>query len=196
MANVDVSQSKGKQKHGKKKASKRIGFRIDMTPMVDVMMLLLTFFMFTTTMNKPQTMEINLPPSNTKADVAESNLLTLRITDDFTIFWNIGVEKPVTVDGADKLVGILRVGANSLLFHADQVLQACDDRLPLRRPNLLVIARHLLGIFPLVDRRVVVAVAAFVWVHGEVLRSHFVGRHDAAHHHLRGEVGGLRQVSL
>jgi biopolymer transport protein ExbD len=110
MANVDVSQSKGKQKHGKKKASKRIGFRIDMTPMVDVMMLLLTFFMFTTTMNKPQTMEINLPPAKTTADVAESNLLTLRITDDFRIFWNIGVEKPVTVDGADKSAKLITLG--------------------------------------------------------------------------------------
>jgi biopolymer transport protein ExbD len=110
MANVDVSQSKGKKKHGKKKASKRIGFRIDMTPMVDVMMLLLTFFMFTTTMNKPQTMEINLPPSNTKADVAESNLLTLRVTADFTIFWNIGIEKPVTVDGSDKKAKLIALG--------------------------------------------------------------------------------------
>jgi biopolymer transport protein ExbD len=74
------------------------------------MMLLLTFFMFTTTMNKPQTMEINLPPSNTKADVAESNLLTLRVTQDFTVFWNIGVEKPVTVDGSDKKAKLIALG--------------------------------------------------------------------------------------
>jgi biopolymer transport protein ExbD len=110
MANVDLSQSRGKQKHGKKRKKKRIGFSIDMTPMVDVMMLLLTFFMFTTTMNKPQTMEINLPPSNTKADVAESNLLTLRVTQDFTVFWNIGVEKPVTVDGSDKKAKLIALG--------------------------------------------------------------------------------------
>ena len=42
MADVDVSQSKGKQKHSKKK-SKRIAVRIDMTAMVDVAFLLLTF---------------------------------------------------------------------------------------------------------------------------------------------------------
>lgn len=110
MADVDLSQSKGKQKHGGKKKRKRIAVRVDMTPMVDVAFLLLTFFMLTTSMSKPQTMEINLPPSETKADVAESNLLTLRITDDFRIFWNIGTEKPVTVDGSDKKARLINLG--------------------------------------------------------------------------------------
>ena len=51
-----------------------------MTPLVDVAFLLLTFFMFTTSMSRPQTMEINLPPDkDVKVEIAESNLLTLRI---------------------------------------------------------------------------------------------------------------------
>lgn len=110
MADVQVSQSKGKEKHKGKKKTKRVGVRIDMTPMVDVAFLLLTFFMLTTTMNKPQTMEINLPPSETKAEVAESNLLTLRITEDFKIYWNVGMEKPVTVDGTDKKGKLVNLG--------------------------------------------------------------------------------------
>ncbi|MBI2428285.1 MAG: biopolymer transporter ExbD [Ignavibacteriales bacterium] len=110
MADVQVSQSKGKEKHKGKKKSKRVGVRIDMTPMVDVAFLLLTFFMLTTTMNKPQTMEINLPPSETKAEVAESNLLTLRVTEDFRLFWNVGTEKPVTVDGTDKKEKLINLG--------------------------------------------------------------------------------------
>jgi len=36
MSDVDLSQSKGKQKHGGKKKKKRVGVRVDMTPMVDV----------------------------------------------------------------------------------------------------------------------------------------------------------------
>ncbi len=110
MADVDLSQSKGKQKHGGKKKKKRISVRLDMTPMVDVAFLLLTFFMLTTSMSKPQTMEINLPPSETKADVAESNLLTLRISEDFRIFWNIGTEKPTTVDGKEKKEKLIALG--------------------------------------------------------------------------------------
>ncbi len=110
MADVDLSQSKGKQKHGGKKKKKRISVRLDMTPMVDVAFLLLTFFMLTTSMSKPQTMEINLPPSEAKADVAESNLLTLRISEDFRIFWNIGTEKPATVDGKEKKEKLIALG--------------------------------------------------------------------------------------
>lgn len=100
MAEVDVQQSRGKQKHSKKKR-RRVGIRIDMTPMVDIAFLLLTFFMLTTTMNKPQAMEINLPPSEANVEVPESNLLTLRIAEDGSIYWNIGIEKPAKVTPGD-----------------------------------------------------------------------------------------------
>jgi biopolymer transport protein ExbD len=110
MADVDLSQSRGKQKHSGKKKAKRVGVRIDMTPMVDVAFLLLTFFMLTTTMSKPETMEINLPPKDTHAEVPESNLLTLRVTDDFRIFWNIGNDKPEAVEGTDKKSRLEKMG--------------------------------------------------------------------------------------
>jgi biopolymer transport protein ExbD len=100
MAEVDVSQSRGKQKHSKKKR-RRLGVRIDMTPMVDIAFLLLTFFMLTTTMNKPQAMEINLPPGDAKVDVPSSNLLTLRVSEDGSIYWNIGTDKPEKVSSID-----------------------------------------------------------------------------------------------
>src|SRR2546422_2952419 len=73
MAGMDGgSAPRGHEKKRKKhKRMRRLGVRIDMTPMVDVAFLLLTFFMLTTTMNRPQTMEINLPPSNTTVEVPE-----------------------------------------------------------------------------------------------------------------------------
>jgi biopolymer transport protein ExbD len=86
--------------HGKKKRKKgkRLGIRIDMTPLVDVAFLLLTFFMLTTSMARPQTMEINLPPDeNVKVEIAESNLLTLRVNEKGEVFYNIGME------GAQKM---------------------------------------------------------------------------------------------
>jgi biopolymer transport protein ExbD len=100
MAEVDVKQSRGKQKHSKKK-KRRIGVRIDMTPMVDIAFLLLTFFMLTTTMNKPQAMEINLPPGEAIVEVASSNLLTLRVSENGTIYWNIGIDKPEKVSSIE-----------------------------------------------------------------------------------------------
>lgn len=89
MAAVETGAPRAAGKGKKKK--RRLSVRIDMTPMVDVVMLLLTFFMLTTVFSRPQAMELNLPPDyKTKVEVAESALLTLRVTSDFKIFWNVG----------------------------------------------------------------------------------------------------------
>ena len=90
--------------HGKKgkKSKKRVGVRMDMTPMVDVAFLLLTFFMLSTTLSTPQVMEISLPPdSKVNIEVAESNLLTLRVRKDEVVFWNKGKENPQKIAGTD-----------------------------------------------------------------------------------------------
>jgi biopolymer transport protein ExbD len=94
MAGGDVTAPREK-KHGKKKKARRVGVRIDMTPLVDIAFLLLTFFMLTTSMSRPQTMEINLPPDKeVKVEIAESNLLTLRMNEKGELFWNVGIESP------------------------------------------------------------------------------------------------------
>jgi biopolymer transport protein ExbD len=99
MGMVDTSGPRGAaRKKGKRKKKRRIGIKIDNTPMVDIAFLLLTFFMLTTTMNKPQTMEINIPPSNANVEVAQSNLMTLRVTENGTIYWNLGVDDPQKID--------------------------------------------------------------------------------------------------
>jgi biopolymer transport protein ExbD len=100
MGAVDTAAPRGhEKKKGKHKKPRRTGIKIDMTPMVDIAFLLLTFFMLTTTMTKPQTMEINLPPSSdVKVEIAESNLMTLRVKEDGSMFWNLGIESPKKVE--------------------------------------------------------------------------------------------------
>jgi len=71
MAELDTSQSGGKHKGKGKKRAKKASTRVDLTPMVDLGFLLVTFFMLTTTFSKPQTMEINMPvkdPTVTKEE--------------------------------------------------------------------------------------------------------------------------------
>lgn len=96
MGGLDAGGGGGSRtrKKGKHKAKKRVNIRIDMTPFVDVVILLLTFFMLTTTFRKPSTLEINLPPSQAKVEIAESNLLTLRLNEEKEVFYNFGIEIP------------------------------------------------------------------------------------------------------
>jgi len=110
MAGVDVGggETRRHTRGKKRKKTRRVGIRIDMTPLVDIAFLLLTFFMLTTSMSRPQTMEINLPPDeNIKVEIAESNLLTLRINDKGDIFWAMGIETPQKIEFA-KLRDFLR----------------------------------------------------------------------------------------
>ena len=85
-------------KSGKRKAKKRVGFRLDMTPLVDITFLLLTFFMLTTSMITPQTMEMNVPPEMVvPIPVLDRELLTIRVRDDNKIFINMGLDSPEAV---------------------------------------------------------------------------------------------------
>ena len=86
----EVGQERGGKKYKKPKAG---SVHIDMTPMVDVIMLLLTFFMLTTTLSAPQLMNINLPKGNVQTDkvkVAANNLLFLRISEKGNIYLSLG----------------------------------------------------------------------------------------------------------
>lgn len=67
----------------------RVAIHIDMTPMVDVAMLLLIFFMVTTVFRNPQAMELNLPPDD-KVEVPESNVMTLAVREDGNMYQRVG----------------------------------------------------------------------------------------------------------
>ncbi|MDE6267834.1 MAG: biopolymer transporter ExbD [Muribaculaceae bacterium] len=69
MAQIEQSGGGGKKKKG---AQKKMSIHVDFTPMVDMNMLLITFFMLCTTMIKSQTLNISLP-SNEKVEQAEQN---------------------------------------------------------------------------------------------------------------------------
>lgn len=96
MGAVDAPQtrSSGKKKgKGFHRPKRRVGVRIDMTPMVDVAFLLLIFFMVTTVFRTPQALEINLPPDkDVKIEVAESKVLTVRVLPDNRAYWKRGTD--------------------------------------------------------------------------------------------------------
>ena len=83
-------------KKGKGSKQKKMTVRVDFTPMVDMNMLLITFFMLCTTLSKPQTMEISMP-SNDKTlteqerdKVAASRAITLILGGNNRVYYYTG----------------------------------------------------------------------------------------------------------
>ena len=100
MSDIDTS-SGGGHKDGKKR-SKKQSTKVDMTPMVDLGFLLITFFMLTTTFSKPHRMDIQMPAKDKNdpakaTDTKASKTVTLFLESKDLIYWYPGLlkEKPV-----------------------------------------------------------------------------------------------------
>jgi biopolymer transport protein ExbD len=97
MAEIAESGGGGHKKGTGVKKGKKLSTRVDLTPMVDLGFLLITFFMFTTTMQKPKTMQINMPDNDktiTDVDrnkVKESTALTILLSKDHRIYYYEGI---------------------------------------------------------------------------------------------------------
>ena len=95
MAEIAQDTGGGKQK-GKKVRSKKMSTKIDFTPMVDLGFLLITFFMLTTTLAKPQIMALVMPDKDVdKEDPPppgkESKVITLLLGADDKVYWYEGI---------------------------------------------------------------------------------------------------------
>jgi len=101
MAEVNTDGGGG-GKHEKKRA-KKSSTKIDMTPMVDLAFLLLTFFVLTSTFSKPKAMEINFPadPKDEKERIKVNNALTFIMSKDDAIFYYYGEFHPSKADDTE-----------------------------------------------------------------------------------------------
>lgn len=95
MASIDTGggDSGHKKGPGVKKA-KKLSTRIDMTPMVDLGFLLITFFIFTATMSTPNTMRLIMPKDEKDpedlTEVKESSALTILMGKDNNVYYYEG----------------------------------------------------------------------------------------------------------
>jgi len=92
MAELDTSSGGGKK--GGKVRSKKASTRVDLTAMVDLAFLLITFFMLTTTLSKPKAMDVTMPDKDEKTKdqkpMAASRSMTILLGSNNKLEWFIG----------------------------------------------------------------------------------------------------------
>ena len=95
---------------GKKVRSKKSNPGVDLTAMVDLAFLLITFFMLTTTLSKPQSMPLAMPdkedvPNPTNTPVPEDRMMTILIGKDSKILWYMGMLKTPRIQPTEAAFG-------------------------------------------------------------------------------------------
>lgn len=109
-----------------KSKQKKMNVRVDFTPMVDMLMLLITFFMLCTTLSKPSTMELTMPskdvnqPDVKKNEAKESHSITIFIGDGDKMFYGEGkpeLNNPNWLKPADWTSG--KTGIRYVLQHKE-----------------------------------------------------------------------------
>ncbi|QCR24360.1 biopolymer transporter ExbD [Pontibacter sp. SGAir0037] len=111
MAEVQEKAETGKG--GGKQRTKKIPVHLDMTPMVDLAFLLLTFFMLTTTFALPQAMQLTMPADGPPSALAASNALTILLGENNRLFYYFGsgdpAEHPAVTETDFSNTGIRKV---------------------------------------------------------------------------------------
>jgi biopolymer transport protein ExbD len=105
-----IEGDSGSKKEGKRRSPKKMGAGVDMTPMVDLICLLITFFMLTTAFSKPKVMEITMPEKgddkNPPKDVNVAAIRTYSIllgeNDKIYWYWHQDAEKEGAAPTVDK----------------------------------------------------------------------------------------------
>ncbi len=98
MAELDTSSGGGHKKGPGVKKQKKLSTRVDLTPMVDLGFLLITFFIFTTSMSQPTAFKLNLPANvtnpNQQNKLNENSALTILLGKDNNVFYYAGQLDP------------------------------------------------------------------------------------------------------
>ncbi len=135
MAELNTPEPKGKG--DKKIRSKKMNSSVDLTAMVDLAFLLITFFMLTTTLSKPQSMPLAMPDTSEKPEpgqetrVAEHRTVTLVLGTHNQLVWYLGNTPGVDAKGKEvkaiegpEVTGYGKDGIRKVLLAKKQQIQA------------------------------------------------------------------------
>jgi biopolymer transport protein ExbD len=98
MSQIEGGGDEGHKKGPGVKKAKKLSTRVDMTPMVDLGFLLITFFIFTTTMSSPKALNLNMPKDTKNEEelnkAKESGALTIMLGKDNAVYYYEGQLAP------------------------------------------------------------------------------------------------------
>ena len=126
MASIDTGggDSGHKKGPGVKKA-KKLSTRVDMTPMCDLGFLLITFFIFTTTMQAPTTMDLNMPKDTEKkeelTEVKQSGALTIMLGKADQVYY---YEGQLETNGSNFKQGTFKTIRDEIINKRKSVIKA------------------------------------------------------------------------
>lgn len=123
---ADIQQSNNNRKHAGTR-SKKLSTRVDLTPMVDLGFLLITFFIFTTALSTPNAMKLVVPANGPGSQMPESKTLSLILANNNRIEYYKG-NNIQSIQTTDYSVTGLR-----------QVIQTAKNNLPNRNDLIVLI---------------------------------------------------------
>ena len=106
---------------GKKR---RVGIRIDMTPMVDIAFLLLIFYMATTQFKPPEARAVELPKSHSQIQLPDKDIINITVTKYDSIYVDVMDKATIEIDGQEIETTVRRVTTVTLQTVAGSINRA------------------------------------------------------------------------
>ena len=138
---AELNASAGADRHKGIARSKKLSTRVDLTPMVDLGFLLITFFVFTTTVSMPTVMKVITPTDaivNCSIKYANSKVLTVIPIDNDKIFYFHGTTESADAQGLYGITGYLtKDGIGEIIRQKQLALEANG----IKRTEMVLIIR-------------------------------------------------------
>jgi len=135
MAEIQSNDSCHNKRGGRR--SKKLSTRVDLTPMVDLGFLLITFFIFTTSMTAPKAMALVMPTdesTNNPSQASEEKVIQLLLTANNKVMYYFGTNRQVLEETGYEATG-LRLVIQQKQAQLKQQFGAADDLVVIVKPT-------------------------------------------------------------
>lgn len=106
------------------KTKRRVGIRIDMTPMVDITILLLIFYMSTTSFKPPEAKAVTLPQSHSQIELPDKDIINITVSKKDSIFVDFLQKEEVDIDGELRTTTVRKVAEADIYNVASYINRA------------------------------------------------------------------------